>query len=45
MKLHYNKGSTSRVYIKQVLEGIVEPQISHLANFTPFEELVPKRHF
>ena len=43
--LLYNKGSTSRVYVKQVLEGIVEPQISHFANFTPFEELVPKRHF
>ena len=24
---------------------IVEPQISHFANFTPCEELVPKRHF
>ena len=23
----------------------VEPQISHLANFTPREELVPKHHF
>ena len=23
----------------------VEPQISHFANFTPCEELVPKRHF
>ena len=25
--------------------GSVEPQITHFANFTPCEELVPKRHF
>ena len=25
--------------------SFVEPQISHFANFTPCEELVPKRHF
>ena len=25
--------------------GSVKPQISHFANFTPCEELVPKRHF
>ena len=25
--------------------GPVEPQISNFANFTPCEELVPKRHF
>ena len=25
--------------------GAVEPQVSHFANFTPCEELVPKRHF
>ena len=27
------------------IEGTVEPKISHFANFTPCEELVPKRHF
>ena len=27
------------------IEGAVEPKISHFANFTPCEELVPKRHF
>ena len=28
-----------------MLTIIVEPQISHFVNFTPCEDLVPKRHF
>ena len=32
-------------FSKAVDDGFGEPQISHFANFTPCEELVPKRHF
>ena len=36
----------SLVYLlMSIIASVVEPQISHFANFTQCEELVPKRHF
>ena len=42
---HHFQGSGEQAHSFEDLGSPVELQISHCANFTPCEELVPKRHF